>query len=190
MADKIEPSVKGISLNLTREYLIKTYGKEAFDKMLEHMEPRDKQILSGLILVANWYPEKTNVCLLETAERVLAKGDRALYQQVGYYHATTSIPNIYKMFIRFGSPVFMIKKAPMIYRLLHNTGRLEIHSVSQKSVTGRLYDHPLRSRALCGVVAGFTKGALEMSGAKNVACQMTKCLVDADEFCEAVLTWT
>ena len=54
----MEPSVKGKLVILVLEFISKTFGQEAVDKIISQMDPEEQKFLTASIAPAAWFPEK------------------------------------------------------------------------------------------------------------------------------------
>lgn len=182
------PSIKGQNVKQVKEYLLKTFGQEAITKVLEVLSPEDRAAM-GKAYTSFWEPELSFVHFLEATEKVFGKGDYSVVFQSGYYSANEGIPKFFKLFIRLGDPLFVIKRSAAIWGLTHNHGTLEVERLSAKSAIAHLVDYQTPSRAFCASLRGYCTAVLEISGAKNVSVVEKQCVCDGAGYCEFEASW-
>lgn len=182
------PSIKGQNVKQAKEYLLKTFGQEAIAKVLEVLLPEDQEAM-GKDYTNFWEPELSYVHFLEAIEKVFGKGDYSVSFQSGYYSAHKGIPKFFKLFIRFGDPLFVIKRAAAIWGVVHNHGAFEVNGLSAKSAVARLIDYRTPSRAFCASLRGYCTAVLEISGARKVSIVEKQCVCDGGGYCEFDASW-
>lgn len=185
----MEPSIKGQNISLAKEYLEKTYGPDAVNKVLAVLSVDDRAILSKRIYTGFWEPEKSFVHLLDAADKVLGKGDYGVCFQCGHYSARQAIPKFFKIFIRFGDPLFVIKRGAAMWGQEHNHGRFEVSAQSDHSAVFRLHEYKTPSPAFCAGLRGYCVAVLEMCGAKNVSIVEKQCTCNGASYCEFEAAW-
>ena len=186
----MKPSIRGNLIIFAKEYLTTTFSPYAVDRIIWHMhDEEDIDILSKPILETVWQPQKTFVNFLATAERVYGEGDYELCRKIGLYLAKESIPKFYKIFIRFGNPHFVIRNASKFWQQVNNCGRFEVTLTSPKSCTACLSDFAFPHKAFCFTLVGYCQSTLEISGARNVSFNKTKCVTEGSSVCETIYTW-
>ena len=85
-----------------------------------------------------------------------------------------------KVFMKLGSPEYIIKKSPLVWRSYYNEGTMIVENASAVSVTlavtGARFPHP----AICGRITGWMERTLEISGAKRPGVEHTECTLRGD----------
>lgn len=187
--DEVGPSIKGNQVIFAKGYLTEKFGPDAFDKVIEQLDPQSREILTRPILHVGWIPEECFVKFLISIDNLFGKGNYELCYQIGYYLGEISIPQFYRMFLKFGDPLFLVQRAPHLWKQLHNNGRLEVIKVNSHSVIARLIDKAYPHKAFCFYAMGFSKKGLELTGAKHVTIEEVKCVNSGAEFCEFSVSW-
>jgi len=182
-------NMRGMALGAAVKYIKQTYGEEGFKKVVEAMEAGDREVMAGNLNPVNLYPIKAYTSFLDTADKLLGKGDYELCRQVGIFEAGETFSGLYKVFLEIGNPHFVIKKAGLAWRTLHDAGDLEIEQTGDKFVRGKITNFPDAHKAFCADLLGYFAKVLEMSGAKNLRVKETKCLCSGDEYCEFEVNW-
>lgn len=183
------PSIKGNIYNLTKDYLIRRFGADALEKTRPHLTPEDYAVIKRPLIAGLWEPEIVYNNFLAAADKTFGKGDYALCHDIGHNSAIQGIPKIYKVFIRFGDPGFVIKRAANFWSQVHNHGRLKAELITEHTAIAAIYDYQSPHKAFCYSLMGYIVGVLELSGAKGVQIKETKCSKDGATHCEFEAHW-
>ena len=182
-------NAKGSLINITKEYLIESFGTNAIDRVAEVMLPKNSEIIRRTIYTMSWIPEETFIDLLIAADKIFGKGNYAIPHKIGYYLAKKGIPKLYKIFIQLGNPLFVIKNGPRFWRQLHDNGELKIAKVEPNRVYVHIIDKVAPHKSFCQTLAGYIEGIFELSGAKEFRVTENKCTCEGASLCEYVITW-
>lgn len=183
------PSIKGNLFILTKTYLSQRFGPEAIGKILPLLNESDRAILIKPSISGLWESELTYNSFLTAADKTFGKGDYALCHEIGYSNAKNGVPKLYQIFIRFGDPAFVIKRAASFWSQVHSHGSLEIMNISPKNVIGIIRRYEVPSKAFCYSFMGYITGVLELSGAKNVVTQEKQCILSGSPHCKYEAHW-
>ncbi|MBI2893331.1 MAG: hypothetical protein HYY06_07240, partial [Deltaproteobacteria bacterium] len=109
--------------------------------------------------------------------------------EMGRFGATVNLPTIYRVFLRFGSPMFLLQKASRLWQVNYDSGALVATREGKQGARLRIeaFDRP--HRAHCLSVLGWSSRAVELTGFKVVSAREEKCRTRGDEACELVLDW-
>lgn len=183
------PSIKGNIYNLTKEYLIQRFGVEALEKIKPHLTVEDYALISRPFIAGIWESEITYNNFLAAADKTFGKGDFHLCYDIGYNSALQGIPKIYKIFIRFGDPAFVIKRASNFWSQVHNHGRFNAKLITDHAAVATIYDYQCPNKTFCYSLMGYMVGVLELSGAKNVQIKESQCCLEDASCCEFIAQW-
>lgn len=181
--------IRGLVISATTKYIQQNYGEEGWNKVLNSLEPQDREVLKGKFSPMSFYPVKPYINLMKAADKVFGKGDFEICRKIGIYEAEDTFSGVYKIFLELGNPNFLINKASLAWRTFHDGGALEIEQVGDKYAKGKIVDFPEFDKCFCVNLVGFFGKVLEMSGAKNLQIQETKCRCQGDKFCEYEIKW-
>jgi len=182
-------NIRGMALAAAVKYIKQTYGEEGFKKVVEAMEAGDREVMAGSLNPVNLYSMKAYNSFLDKADKLLGKGDYELCRQVGIFEARETFTGLYKVFLEVGNPHFVIKKAGLAWRTLHDAGDLEVEQTGDKYVRGKVSNFPDPHKAFCWDLVGYFEKVLEMSGAKNLDVKEIKCRCSGDDCCEFEVRW-
>ncbi len=168
-------NLKGAAWKPIVKFVKVTFGNEAFTRVLESVSPPCREIASETILVNNWYEMSLIEEFISTADKLLGSGDLTIARKMGQYSAEFGIKTVYKVFMKVGTPEFVIKRAPVIWNRYYSKGKLEALVLEKGHVVLRLTDIGSISKVTCVRVTGWMEMTLKMSGAINSVVQHISC---------------
>lgn len=137
---------------------------------------------------AEWYPESDHMELLRIL--VSAAGNPVgIWPTVGALAARQDLTGVYKALLRAGDPGATAQRAPVIWSSYHDTGRMvmtqEGPTAARQVLTG--YGHP--TPEMCAVTTGYTRGVLELAGAREIEVTHVECVCQGAERCVWQAKW-
>jgi hypothetical protein len=94
-------------------------------RVKEAMQPEHRAVLDGRVLPHAWVPFDVLVDLCVTIDKVFGKGDLSLVKDMGRFAARANLPTLYRIFYVLGSPEFILGRAPRLWDVHYDSGRLE-----------------------------------------------------------------
>lgn len=182
--------VKGTAVMATREFVKSKFGEPGLLKWASTLSPEAKEVYTGAVLTNQWYDlkkilEEPSVKIAET----FYNGDKKAYLEVGRHSADHGLKGIYKLFVKIGSPQFILTKAGSILPTYYkpsimrgeeadkNTYRIYINQFNQ-------YSDVIEHRIL-----GWMERALEICGCKDINISVPKSLAKRDQFTQYDIEW-
>lgn len=147
-----------------------------------------KEIKNG-IMQNQWYPLDYFNQLTRAIDAVFGRGDLSLIPELGRYSAEAGLNTIYKVFIKVGSPEFIVQRAVRVWGQYYSSGELETEVLGQRRVKITLKNFETPSRELCLSVLGWMQKTLEMSAGKSGKVTENKCRLKGDTVCEFLAEW-
>jgi hypothetical protein len=185
-------NIKGSTLIPRLEYLQKQATEEQMEKVYKRLRPPLVEVLKTGIMATRWYPVEDMLALSSAMDVVLGQGDKKLIWELGRFSAEFAARGIYKIFYKFGSPEWIIKKTLSVWRQYYDAGEVRVIEKNSNGV------HGLRIciSGLSGVpstlwlsIGGWVEKSLELSGGKNVKAVIAETLQTPGTNCEIDLTW-
>jgi hypothetical protein len=141
-------------------------------------------------LASKWYPLKQ--MLIEPTLRICElfyKGDINGAVEQGRFSAEHGLVGIYKVFIKLGSPGFIIDRAGPIMTSYYEGSNMEVMERSEKRIRLNItkFDEP--NKVVENRIKGWIERALEMSSAKNPKATITKSMTDGAPVTDMTVTW-
>ncbi|MGD0169676.1 MAG: 4-vinyl reductase, partial [Smithella sp.] len=165
---------------------------DAPDKVIAQLSPEDQKLVTRTSYDGAWLPERVYADLSYATDKVFGRGDYSLCFDIGKYNALNCVPKLYSLFIRMGSPAFVLKSASTFWRQTHSSGSLVIHEVTSNTAIIHLNDYYRGNHinpSFCHGLRGYMSGVLELSGAKDVRMEETQCGATGASHCVFKCVW-
>lgn len=172
----------------SRYLFLKSLGDEAVQKVTAELSPRVQQLVIDGPLETQWYPFDDVIELMVTTDRVCGSGDMSLCSDMGRFSCETNLTGIYRVFFRFGSLNFILKRAAKAFRAQYDSGDMEVLEATDGMCRLRLQEFPKPHRAHCLAIGGWMRRAGELTGEEHLTLHET-CRALGDEHCEWVWTY-
>lgn len=182
--------VKGTSIRSIPEFVDKHFPLRK-QEWLNALPDESKQIMGGFIFTNNWYPLRAALTVpMKTISSVFYNGDDALTARVmGRYSADVALSGVYKFFIQFGSPKYIIERGSRIFTTYFQPSEIVVLNVQKNGLLMHLTRFPEPDLILEENIAGWIERALEKSGCKNVRVKITQSLTRGNKVTEFSLSW-
>lgn len=184
--------IKGASILVVPKHIIKEFGKTEYHKWLNNISQEARDVYSKKIRPIDWFDlKKIYLDPVNVMCKMFYKGDYQGAWDVGAMDARNALSGFYRIFIKLGSPEFLIKRSSVVFPTYYQGASMEIIELEKgKSV--------LRITDFCGesmqeinkyTIKGWMIAALNISGAKNVNIEVTSFKQNNEGYTDFVLTW-
>lgn len=180
---------KGLAVQMRLQYAEAFHGAEGRRQLLAALSPEHRALVEGHVLPHAWVPMELFLALNVAADRLFGAGDLKLCEAMGAWAAEKSLPTLFRIFYRFGTPMFIFGKAAKLWSAHYDSGRLEPVSPAPNDIRLRLHDHAHPHRAHCLSVLGWARRSAEMSGAKVTVADELQCRTKGAPHCELKICW-
>lgn len=181
--------IKGSAIVGTITQIKKLYGESEYQNLLGLLNENDKKIFNATILASLWYPINSFVNLLEADVSYFHNGNREQLQKGTEDIVSKQLSGIYKLFVKLGSPEYIVKKIGLINNSYFRGIDLEIVSSDTGNYIGKYYGFDKNHHIFEYIITGFYKRALEISGAKNIKIKFTTPISAGKDFAEIQVNW-
>jgi len=181
--------VKGSALLARLRFVEERHGADALGRLFGALDPGLRGRLQGEVLPHAWVPFDDFVALCAAIDGLFGKGDLALCYDMGRHAAEVNLPTLYRIFYRFGSPLYIFRKAARLWEVHYDSGRLAPVQEGEHQVRIRVLDFEKPHRAHCLSILGWAARSVEMSGAVIEELREDRCRLWGDSTCEMWLRW-
>jgi hypothetical protein len=183
-------TVKGTGWLGNYEYFRKRYSQEDIEKVKKALAEKDREALFGKpVLNISQVDFGANVRFLVIADEILGKGDQQLIKEAAIYNAKKDLKGVYKLFISFVSPRYIIKRSSQIWSQYYNQGEAVATYISSKKAEVKVTNAPdIPKDHAVGTIA-YGEEALRISGCKNPKGKELKCIANGDTCCVIEYEW-
>jgi serine/threonine protein kinase len=159
--------VKATVLLSATEYLQRTYGKPAMERILGGLSEAERRVLEGVILPVSWIAMPVYESLLRSAERVIGSGSGSVAMEIGGALAARDLPSTHRLFMSDATPALALDRLPQLWRSYHSDGQVIVHA-SAASIRVEIESTEAESHVHAMAFAGFLRRLLELSGGREV----------------------
>ncbi|WP_424357318.1 hypothetical protein [Methanocella sp. MCL-LM] len=183
--------VKGSAITSLPAFITEKHGQAGLTRWMDSLSPEGKKIYGMKVLANNWYSLK-DAMLDPTAKacELFYRGDVKGAWDMGRFSADYGLNGIYKIFVKVGSPEFIIKRGSTIIAGYYQPCKLEVVETGPKNVVLHLSQFPELTPFLEARISGWIQRALEINGCKSVMPKVTKSITKGSPFTEFNITWT
>lgn len=183
--------LKGNALLWTIRFMDERFGEEARARVIRMMDdPKDRELLSGIVLPISWYPLPTFGRLLRAMDRELGTGDLALATERGVWVARNDVRTIHKVFLKLFTPEWVIERATgTLWRKFHTTGDWTTERLAEGQARATLRDLAHVDPAVCASIAGWIVGLFQLAGARDIDVRHPLCRDRGSPVCTYDVAW-
>ncbi len=181
--------IKGAALKSTVEFVKHNFGND-YTNWLKKLPEESISILNNNISNTKWYSFKY-AQLIPTDSIVESFYDGKIdgAKEIGKYSATKSLNGIFKIFVKLGSPNFIISRATKIFQTYYKDSSIEIISSTKTSVIFKISNFNELDKNTEARISGWMEKAIEISGGKTVKANIVSSITDGDDYSEIFITW-
>ena len=180
--------VKGAVIISIRNF-VKTKFPEKYDSFIESLPDETKLIMKSSKLI-NWYD--INVALKIPTKYICDKfyfGNVKGAWEMGRQSAEFTLKGVYKIFVKVGSPAFVLGRASRIFSAYYNPSQIELTEHHNNSAVLVIKSFEDIDKYIENRIGGWIEMALEINGLKNPTVKITSSLAKGDDKTIYQLSW-
>jgi hypothetical protein len=181
--------VKGSAITSRIRFIRERGGEDLLREVRASLTPANVAHLERGVLPHSWVPFDLFVQLNTEIDRRLGQGDLALCREMGSYGAKVNLPTLYRIFLRFGSVPFLLRKASRLWEVHYDSGRLDVETDEEGTARLTIAEFATPHRTHCLSVLGWAEAAGELTGAKVLEARELSCRASGGASCEILLRW-
>jgi hypothetical protein len=182
--------VKGIAIITIPLFIKERLGKGGLNQWIDALTPEARKVYQASVLVSVWYPLKE--LLIEPLRKMcdlFYAGDLKGARESGRFSADYSLKGIYKIFVKLGSPEFMLRRAGNILPIYYTPSEMKVVESRKGQGIVHITQFPDMDQVLEIRIAGWMERAIEISGGKQPNIKITRSLTAGDPLSEFLVTW-
>lgn len=166
---------KGTAILPIPDFIISKFGYESYKKWLNSLTPEAKEVFSDIIKPVNLYPLKEIIIdpTIKLCE-LFYGGSMIGAKELGRYSADYSLTKMYRLFVKTGSPEYIIQRLSSILPMYYQPCSSEAVELKSNYFLVRVMDFPENNEVIEQRIAGWLERALEISGAAEPSVVITK----------------
>ena len=182
--------VKGTAIVTVPLFIKERFGEGGLNRWVNALTPEARKVYPNSILASNWYPLKE--VLIEPLHKICGlfyAGDPKGARESGRFSADYSLKGIYKIFVKLGSPEFMLRRAGSILPMYYTPSEMKVVESRKGQGIMQITKFPEMDQVLEIRIVGWMERAVEISGGKQPHIKITKSLTAGDPLTEFLATW-
>lgn len=177
---------KGTIILARLSFVQETYPED-WQRYLSSLAPATREAFEAGFLKSSFYPIEMLFDASRTAERLFGTGSRSLQKGIAAYSARMNMPTVYKIFLRLGSPEFMVKRFARIWGSMYDSGVASSEARDgHAAVEVRAFGAP--DPLHCEGTTGFMEECLRIVGVDGSVAH-TKCRCEGADVCRWEAVW-
>jgi hypothetical protein len=181
--------VKGSGFGPTKNYIAKAFGAQRLESVMMRLPEKTREEFRNP-LASCWYPVEYVGDLL-TAIKAEFAGEKDIIYRISLESGKGSFSLAYRLFIKLGTPSFIIGKASNVWSTACDSGKLEVVESREKEIVVRLTGFGYKNPDYCGErLRGWFQAPLELSGCRNVTGEHITCTSRGGACCECRYRWS
>lgn len=152
-----------------------------------HLHP----YLDTRVLPATWYDEADYLELLRALVTIIEPPEGVdPWEQAGRLQGAASFfDEAYRNLIRHGDPQGTLTSFPLLWKLRHDTGSVQVAPMGDHLARVELADFSIVSGDYCKAIGGTIWALLDRSGAVEIRMRKTACRARGESICAWDVSW-
>lgn len=167
--------VKGTAIAALPVFIQEKFGQERYQAWLFSLPEKSRLIYEKSILISKWYllsdaygiPTK-KMCEMFYEGRISGAWD------AGCYDADYGLKGVYSIFVKWGTPSFIIKQSSKIFSAYFNPSKLIVVDSKEQSAAVRIEEFSEMNEYIEQRIGGYMQRALELNGCREVKVEIIK----------------
>jgi len=183
--------VKGVQARAIFVFLKNRFGEEAVNAAIEALPAHVRQLWPQTLLDSSWYSYDILKPIRGISRLLAPAGGDELAIEMGKFIADYTLGGLYRSLLE-KNPQKQVEKFSWVHDFFYqDSQKIETATLGSTSCVVRYrYEQGVRpARSTCASTLGFWTRAIELSGGANVNGEHPKCVIDAQDCCEFVLSW-
>jgi hypothetical protein len=181
--------VKGTAVRSTPLFVRQRFNSR-FDEWADSLSDRARTVMLARVSTSDWFDLQT--AMIEPTQKIcdlFFEGDKAGALDVGRYSADYSLWGLYRLFIKIGSPSYLIKRATSVFSTYYRPCKMIVVEQTPLSALVRITEFEEPNELVELRIIGWMERALEISGSSKVEMKITKSLARGEDCTEIVAQW-
>ncbi len=181
--------VKGTAVAAISEF-VKSKFPADYEKWLSALSEPSRNLMQNKALAGSWYP--VDIGIVEPTKKICEMffgGNPKGANEMGRISADVALKGIYKLFVKAGTPQFIISRASTILASYYRPCELVVHSSTEKSCTLHFSKFTNKEGIIEERISGWIERALEINGCSNPVLKIGKSMAKGDPITEMFVTW-
>jgi predicted hydrocarbon binding protein len=181
-----ETFMKGSTVISTLEFLRE---RGTLQKVLANLQPPHEEYFTGRVLPSSLCPARTFSALLDQVCQVHGDDALATCYEIGRRIVNDGLQSVYQVFLRRGSPLWVLRRSPGLWRSYFKNSDIEILEAEGTHGTLKVVEKHHPSEADCETRRGGIAETLHLAGARQLEVVHSRCRARGDTECVFEIRW-
>jgi hypothetical protein len=182
--------IKGITLDSFPDYIAKRFGKGEVAAFASALSPEAGKVTREGPVKSTWYSRAVYFEILAGfAQRYGGDDPSKLVRDLSAFAADRDLKSIYRFFLKFGYPGFVLGQSAVLWKNYFEGGALEVISREKTRMFVRLTDEVYLPYT-CDLIIGYGERATTLSGGKDVTVSHPVCKHRGGPHCDFEVVWS
>lgn len=181
--------VRWINWKYAEEFVRSKAAPEQVERIFATLSEADRQELTRPYQPDAWVDYGAHIRFLVAADRIIGRGDLALLREEGIYGGNRGLNSVYKIFMVFAKPQYLLKRTAQIWGQYYDRGSARVRDVGERTASISVTDYPDIPLHHDVENMGWMEEALKLCGCRSPRVTHPKCLARGDEECLFVAAW-
>jgi hypothetical protein len=181
--------IKGAVVNGSMIAVKKRSGDQVYNNIISQLDEQTRQLFEKPIANTDWFPLDYFLKFLELDIKLTANGDEHELQIRAEALNEKQIKEIYKIFVKVGSPEIIIKHHSMVHQGYFKGVSIKITFDGSNKVIIKYIGFEKQHRLMEPAIVGYYKKALEISVATDIHTKFLTSIGENKGYCELEITW-
>ena len=180
--------VKGTAVKSIPDF-VRAKHANRYDDWFKSLSPQAAAIINSP-MSSSWYP--ITEAMVEPMQKISSMfygGKEDFATEIGSFSSESSLQGVYKLFVKLGSPGFIIGKGSQIMATYYKDSVIKVTNEQSHSVTLEITKFPGMHRLIELRISGWVTRSLEICGRKNVQLQTLKSIAKGNDCTEFSIKW-
>lgn len=183
-------NVKGTALASTIRYITEKFGPEGLERVLARLTPEERAPIKKGVLATVWYPFALLLKLMREARECFGTQVPHLPREMGKASADYALTGIYSIFLRFGSPQFIVSRGTSVMKTYYSTGEMRVVTSEKGHAVMEVVGFGEPAPEFCERLEGWMHRTVELSGGTGCRLVHEKCVNRGDTLCRFEGWWS
>ena len=182
--------VKGRALLDTVENIRNRRGEPVLQELIASLSPPHQQVFRDGIVFSHWYPLDAMTALMTADVAKHDGGNGSVVVQRSEEVIDKQLRGVYRIFIRFGSPEFVIKRIAAIHETYFENVGVEHQFLEDKRAVVRYAGFEPSHAIIEHAIVGFYRKALQIAGAARVDARFVVPIASGRPSADVEIRWS
>jgi hypothetical protein len=164
-------------------------GDAAYEALVSRLTGETKKMFQSTVSGSSWYPLDYFLNFLAVELDASANGNAEVLVTRSEKVIERQLRGIYKIFVKMGSPEFLMKRIAAVHMTYFNGVGIEFTQLGAGQAVLRYTGFEPQHRLIGFTIVGFFRKALELSGAQDRQVRFTTPIEAGKGYAELAVSW-